>query len=259
MTDVNSGKTFAIPELDQILFQDNKNYEKGKDMNDKKLEYINKNLYMSDSITSIKKEEARYIYEFLIEKKIYKTLEIGMAFGRSAAHIIAATNSRHIVIDPYQIDFQNLGIKNLQKLGFGEYLILKEDYSHNILPTLLKENQRFDFIFIDGGHRFDSIFIDFYYSDLLLEKDGYILFHDARARTTQLVISFVRTNRNDYRHINVPLRNLIMIQKVGDDNRSCKFHKEFFTLKSIIYNKLVNNPLISKMIIKIIDKGWIKS
>lgn len=200
--------------------------------------YINENLITLNSTTSVKEEEAKYIYKFLIENNIYNTLEIGMAFGRSAAHIIAATNSKHVAIDPFQSHFQNLGINNIQKLGFGDYLILKEDYSHNVLPSLLKENRKFDFIFIDGSHRFDGIFIDFYYSDLLLEKNGYMLFHDTWMRSTRLVLSFIKTNRHDYRFIKVPLRNLALVQKIGEDNRSWMFYKEFFTLKSIVSHNI---------------------
>lgn len=232
-------------------------------MNNEKLDYIDKNLYTLDSFTSVKKEEAKYIYKFLIENSIHRTLEIGLAFGRSAAYIISATDSKHIAIDPFQIRYQNAGIKNLQMLGFEERFILKADYSHNILPSLLKEDQKFDFIFIDGSHRFDGIFIDFYYSDLLLEKNGYILFHDSWMRTVQLVISYIKTNRKNYKFIKTPLRNLIMIQKVGDDYRSWSFHKEFFTLKSLIshnINMSIHNGkhnFLKSLISKMKDKGLI--
>lgn len=219
------------------------------------------NMNTLDDITSIKKEEARYIYEFLIEKNIMKTLEIGLGFGLSAAHIIAATRSSHVAIDPFQKNFKYFGIKNLQKIGFKNNLIFKEDYSHNVLPDLLRDNKKFEFIFIDGSHRFDGIFIDFYYSDLLLEKNGYILFHDTWMRSTQMVLSFIRTNRKDYKFIKTPLRNLDMIQKVGSDNRSWIFYKEFFTLNSIIShnvniwirnkNQNLFESLVSKIILKI--------
>lgn len=232
-------------------------------MSEEKLDYIDKNLCILDSFTSVKKEEAKYIYKFLTENGICRTLEIGLAFGRSAAYIISATDSTHIAIDPFQIRYQNTGIKNLQMLGLEERFILKADYSHNILPSLLKEDKKFDFIFIDGSHRFDGIFVDFYYSDLLLEKNGYILFHDSWMRTVQLVISYIRTNRKNYKFVKTPLRNLIMIQKVNDDNRSWSFHKEFFTLKSLIshnINMSIHNGkqnFLKSLISKMKDKEWI--
>ena len=52
--------------------------------------------------TSITKQEAEYIYQFLSEKKINTSLEVGFAFGCSTAHIMEATNSTHYAIDPFQ-------------------------------------------------------------------------------------------------------------------------------------------------------------
>ena len=200
--------------------------------------------------SAIKKDEAKYIYDLLNEKNLCKTLEIGFAFGNSTAHIIAATNSNHIAIDPFQeIYFQNLGIKNLEKLGLEDRLIFVSDYSHNVLPLLLKEHRKFDFIFIDGGHRFDFIFIDFYYSDLLLEKGGYFLFHDTWMRSVQLVLSFIAENRKDYKRIDIPLKDLALVQKVGDDDRDAMFYKEFFTYKSIITHNV-------KMLIRSFKRYW---
>lgn len=189
--------------------------------------------------SAIKQDEAKYIYDFLIEKNLKRTLEIGFGIGLSASHITAATLSKHFVIDPMQEKyFQNLGIKNLTKLCLNDYLVFFKDYSHNVLPYLLKENQKFDFIFIDGCHRFDCMFLDFYYSDLLLEKNGYILFHDTWMRSTQMVLSFIRKNRKDYKFINIPLKNLALVKKIGEDDRDGMFYREFFTLKSVIVHNV---------------------
>ena len=130
-----------------------------------------------DSASPIKSNEAEFIFNFLTEKKLSKTLETGFAYAKSASHIIAATRSRHIAIDPFQDKYQNLGKENIEALGLDNFLELHEDYSHHVLPKLLDRKEKFDFIFIDGDHKFDGIFVDFYYSDLLLEKGGYILLH----------------------------------------------------------------------------------
>jgi len=62
--------------------------------------------------TSIKKIEAEFIYSFLKKKDIKNTLEIGLAYGCSAAYIISATKSIHHVIDPYQNNiFKNSELK----------------------------------------------------------------------------------------------------------------------------------------------------
>lgn len=186
-------------------------------------------------------------------------METGFAYARSASHIIAATNSLHIAIDPFQEDYKNAGLKNIEILGFEELLDFRSDFSHNVLPQLVKEGRKFEFIFIDGDHRFDGEFIDFYYSDLLLEKDGYILLHDTWMRSTQLLMKFIKTNRSNYRYIKTPLRNLALFQKTGKDNRHGMFFREFYTSKSLITHNMIfwlstgNKNLVKRILIKIKD------
>lgn len=192
-----------------------------------------------DSSTPIKDNEAKFIYNFIKSKGIKTTLETGFAYAKSASHIIAATNEKHIAIDPFQNNYQRLGLKNIERLGLEKLLDFREDYSHNVLPELIKTGEKFEFIFIDGDHKFDGEFIDFYYADLLLEKNGFILLHDTWMRSTRLVMEFIKTNREDYKQIPTGLRNLSLYQKTGDDKRNGMFFKEFFTRKSTLSYNLI--------------------
>ncbi len=193
-----------------------------------------------DPYSSIKTNEASFIYDFILKNKIQKTLETGLAFGKSAAHIIAATQAKHVAIDPFQDKYKRMGIENIKELNFIENLEFYEDYSHNVLPRLLHENRRFEFIFIDGDHKFDGIFLDFYYADLLTEKGGYILFHDSWLRSSRLVTNFIKTNLKNYVRVQTPLRNFILFKKEGEVVRSGVHFREFYTLKSIlIYNIII--------------------
>lgn len=168
---------------------------------------------------SITKAESEFIYRFLKEKNIKRTLEVGFAYGCSAAHIISATQSNHYAIDNNQPGCNSQGLKNLAKLDLDKYLILKEDKSHNVLPTLLNEGLTLEFAFIDGGHKFDEIFVDFYYLDLMMENHSYILLHDRWMYSTQMVVAWVRSNKKNYQEITTPIKALTLFQKVKDDNR----------------------------------------
>lgn len=190
--------------------------------------------------TSITKLEAEYIYDFLKEKNIKNTLEVGFAYGCSTAHIISATKSKHYVIDPFQESYSNLGMRNIEKLQLKKFLIFENDFSHNILPKLLKNNIKIDFAFIDGGHKFDEIFIDFYYVDLLLNQNGYVLFHDSWMRSTQYVASWIKNNKKNYKILKTPIKNLILIQKLGKDNREWYHFKGFCTMISFFSHLFFN-------------------
>jgi predicted O-methyltransferase YrrM len=177
---------------------------------------------------SITRDEAEYINSFLKENKLTSTIEIGFGYGCSAAHIIEATRSYHYVIDPFPELFDNLGEKNICALGFDNFLIWEKGFSHDVLPRLLGEGKKFDFIFIDGGHKFDSIFLDYYYADLLLNQRGYVLFHDTWMKSTQMVCSWIKTNKPYYSKIKTRCANFALFQKNGADTREWDHFREFY-------------------------------
>lgn len=187
-----------------------------------------------NEITSVEDASGEFMYDLIRKNKIQHTLEIGFAYGKSAAYIMSASQSEHVAMDPFQDGFHNIGVQNIRKLGLEDRLTLHRDYSHVVLPQLLKEGKKFDFVFIDGDHKFDGIFIDFFYSDLLLNQGGYILFHDIWMRSTSLVESFIKNNRKDYGYIRTVGKNLSLFRKEGKDSREWMHFKEFYTLKSMM-------------------------
>jgi len=183
---------------------------------------------------ALTRAQAELIYSILKQTGITRTLEVGFAYGCSAAYIISATDSPHYVIDPLQEkDWDNVGLKNLKALQLDQHLRFQPDFSHNAMPALLKEGHRFDFILIDGDHRFDGIMNDFFYADMLLNGGGYIMFDDLWLRATQLVRDWITTNRTDYVAIDLPnddpaYQQLLLFQKVSGDDRAWDHFVEFY-------------------------------
>ncbi len=201
--------------------------------------YDNLDIPQERNVISITRQEAEFIHHFLNDKKIKTSLEVGLAFGCSTAHIIAATNATHYAIDPFQKqDFNNLGLENIRNCGFGNHLRFMNGFSHHILPDLFKEKVKLDFAFIDGSHTFDDIFVDFYYIDMMLNQNAYVLLHDAWMRSTQHIHSWIKQNKKNYKTIKTPVKNLILLQKVGVDNKAWYHFKGFGTYKSLFTNWL---------------------
>ncbi len=169
--------------------------------------------------TSISKEEGEYIASFLSSIPIRRTLETGFAYGCSTAYILASTGAPHIAIDPYQETYRNLGLYNIAALGLQERLEVIPLPSHLALPQLLARKLSIDFAFIDGGHLFEEVFLDWYFISLLLPDGGYVMLHDKWLKATRVVASFIRSNRSDYKEISTPMRNLYLFQKSGEDKR----------------------------------------
>lgn len=194
----------------------------------------------TDKKTPVRIEEARFIYQFIQEQEIYKTLEVGLGYGRSAAYIMMATQKPHIAIDPFQKNYGYQAVKNIEAAGLQHAFTHIEDFSHFALPELCHKQEEFDFIFIDGDHKFDGILIDFYFASMLVKTGGYILFHDTWMRSTRLVNRFVEKNRHDFKTIDVPLSNLHLIQKIRDtDPRDGMYFQEFYTTKSWLKYRLI--------------------
>jgi len=144
------------------------------------------------------------VCEALVEEvaslKNPSVLEIGMAYGTSSVHLADgirnAGGGTLVSVDPNQTtDYAKLGVHHVGVSGHADCFSLIEEPSAVALPRLLSAGRRFDFVFIDGWHSFDSAFVDFYYSDLLLSVGGLLAFHDAGMPAVAKVIRFVESHK----------------------------------------------------------------
>jgi predicted O-methyltransferase YrrM len=194
---------------------------------------------------SISEVEGKFIHNWIGEHQLSATLEIGLAYGASAVSIMSAHGGMHTCVDPFQEQsYQNIGLKNLEAFGYQDRLIYYQDFSHNILPRLHAEGRKYDFIFIDGSHHFDNMFVDFYFANLLLSQNGYILFHDSWMRSTQLVVSYIRHNRSNYAQNSGAGLNLIMFQKSSIRHKlAWDDFNEFYTLRGMLSHSIIRRIL----------------
>jgi hypothetical protein len=142
------------------------------------------------------------LHNITIKHEIKQSLEVGFLFGTSALAILLAyqkkgilNDSMHIAIDPFQkSSWDNAGRIILKSAGFENNIKITDDYSCFALPDLIKQNQKFDLIYIDGSHLFEDVFADFYFSDKLLTAGGIVLFDDNSDPHVNKVTRFIKTN-----------------------------------------------------------------
>ena len=145
----------------------------------------------------------KFIQQTMRERKPKRTLEIGLAFGASALvfceehrRLGHTPANQHTAIDPFQ-QFQlydEAGVYAVERAGLGDFLDYHAEFSEFVLPQILREGRRYDFIYIDGSHLFENVLIDAFYCARLLNDDALVAFDDCSDPHVAKVISFIRSN-----------------------------------------------------------------
>ena len=223
--------------------------------------YTNKFYLVNDTITNLFKTqrlpnkekmtgqidplEGYYMYDLIRKNKFKNCLEIGMANGMSALYICQALkengNGMLFSIDPFQTSQWNgMALENLKNAGLSKYSFLLEEKDIHALPKILKFCEKeakltkkpteiFDFIFIDGDHRFDYTLLDFFYASLLLRIGGVIIVDDIRMPAVRDVIKYLRTNYKHFKLVGGEGKSVTSATfvKIADDKREWHFHNNF--------------------------------
>jgi hypothetical protein len=98
-------------------------------------------------------------------------------------------------MDPYQsMDFHNGALCVLREAGAADLIEFYEEQSALCLPRLIQQKRRFDFVFIDGDHRYDGVFVDLVLVDKLLTPGGVVVLDDTEKDPVNLACRFAETN-----------------------------------------------------------------
>jgi predicted O-methyltransferase YrrM len=188
-----------------------------------------------DTLRRISIAQGAQINQIVRRLGISKSLEIGFAYGFSTVWILDGlrphVKSLHLAIDPFEITkFDGIGLYQVKRLGVASSFEWIGEYSIHALSRLIKSGDKFDFIFIDGDHHFDNVLVDFYLSDQLVSSGGLLAFDDMWMPSVRTVVSFILTNRQ-YKIVPQPVRNMIVLKKITDDNRDW-LHFEIFKVSN---------------------------
>lgn len=136
------------------------------------------------------------------ELKPQHTLEIGLACGASATLMLAlheqAQRGAHHAIDPFQCtNWGGVALRHIEAQGLSKRFTLHKELSAFALPKLKQSGVNFELIYVDGSHLFEDVFVDFYFSNLLLKVGGVIAFDDSADAHVAKVVAFIRHNLAD--------------------------------------------------------------
>lgn len=189
-----------------------------------------------DSTTQISPKQGMWLYDLCLSTRPEATLEIGMAYGFSSLFFLAAIaknrHGQHTAIDPFQkSQWHGIGItlanEHSPTLAGRRAFHFIEERSDRAATDLAREKQYFDIVFVDGGHRYDDVLVDFYLYAQLIANGGYIIFDDMWMSSVMTVVEFIRTNRHDFREVVSPVANVCVFQKIAEDYRGWDEFSEF--------------------------------
>jgi predicted O-methyltransferase YrrM len=177
-----------------------------------------------DEHTRIPAADGVWMYELYLRLRPVASLEIGMAYGFSTLFFLAAlmknATGTHTAIDPFQFpSWHGVGMEKVRQVNGREVFRLIEDVDINAATDLTRDKKTFDFIFIDGNHRYDDVLVDFTLFAPLLNKGGCIIFDDLWLPSVRTALSFVQANRQDFKQISSP-SHIGAFERIGDDARS---------------------------------------
>lgn len=163
-----------------------------------------------------------------------RTLEIGFAYGFSTVWMLdalaGASGSVHVAVDPKErTHWGGVGLRQVERLALPEGAFSwREQTAVGALSRLVDEGARFEFVFIDGSHRFDDVIVDSCLADQLLAVGGLLVFDDMWMQSVRAAASFLRTNRA-YRQVPQQVRNMAVFQKLAEDDRPWNHYRPFRT------------------------------
>lgn len=145
-----------------------------------------------ENVPHMPPERGKLIYEFVRTHKPQGILELGFAHGTSSCYMAAALEENGggsiTTIDSLVAKSRVPSIDDLiGRTDLGKFInpvYAERSYTWELMKLLDKHTKegktepQFDFVFIDGGHTWDSDGFSFFLADRLLRPGGWFLFDD---------------------------------------------------------------------------------
>ena len=183
-----------------------------------KLKKLEKFAYSDGNyIPIIRKQTKQFLIKEIKQNKYSNFLEIGSAIGYSGITMLSSSkNSKLYTIEKNEKMF-DLASQNFKKFRMEKRVIIKLADAKDELEKLVKENRKFDFIFLDGPKGQYINYYDNLYS--LLEVGGTLFIDDIDFH------GYVNQEKILKKHKTIIARLKELTEKLKNDtNYDCKFY-----------------------------------
>lgn len=135
---------------------------------------------------SVPSGDTDVLRDWLVAEGAQVVIEIGLAYGASALAIAEALvlneadDDAHLIIDPFQDQFNDAGWNLLVSAGLSGLCSLERDRSQLALPRLASSGLVADAAFVDGSHIFHNVFVDLFFLRELVRPSGLVILDDCQ-------------------------------------------------------------------------------
>jgi predicted O-methyltransferase YrrM len=126
-------------------------------------------------------EDAKFLYLLTRIGRFTRVLEVGTSIGFSTLHLAQAAKQQngHITTIDADPGRQTEAKRNITAAGFESLVTFKLGEALPVLEELLRQGQKFDFIFLDAQK---AEYIDYFrYAEKLLEPNGVLIADNTRS------------------------------------------------------------------------------
>jgi predicted O-methyltransferase YrrM len=151
-------------------------------------------------VVTLPNQDCDMLRDLMVEAGAHTVIEIGLAYGSSALAIAEALvaqarpDARHIIIDAYQDQFDNVGWEALKSAGLSDVCSLIAERSQLALPRLVGDGVVADAAFVDGSHIFHNVFADLFFLRELVRPGGLIVLDDCQWPSVATAVRYFELN-----------------------------------------------------------------
>jgi predicted O-methyltransferase YrrM len=130
---------------------------------------------------------------------VRSTLEVGAGLGMGTLAVceallaVGAADARNTLVDPNAFG-GDAGVRTVREAGVEDLVERVRERSQIALPRLLSDRREFDFALVDGGHRFEDVFLDLVYAGELLRPSAVLVVDDLWMPAIRLAVSYLERN-----------------------------------------------------------------
>jgi len=162
--------------------------------------------------------ELRTIYDFCVRRIGANPTILETGAGNSTICFLYLKPKQVISIAPDQALFDRI-LDYCTKNGVStQALCMHVASSEWVLPQLASTQQLLDLALLDGGHNLPTVMIDFFYTNAMLRKGGFMMVDDIQLHSVAELSRFIIHGTRSFRLVDsLGKRSMQIFEKVTDD------------------------------------------